>query len=178
MTDPESSSLPYPFRTEIPRGDSRPRQVCQSCGFIHYVNPKVIVGSVVFHGELILLCKRSIEPRSGYWTLPAGFLEERETTEEGARREAREEALADIEIDALLAIYNIPHISQVQLIYRATLNNPDGFGVGEESEAVELFRRDEIPWDELAFPTVQWALEQSEVVAGQTAFPPFSNPTL
>jgi ADP-ribose pyrophosphatase YjhB (NUDIX family) len=106
---------------QIPEGDNRERKVCPECGFIDYENPKVVVGSVVTSGERILLCRRAIEPRKGYWTIPAGYLELHESTEDGARREAQEEATATIEIDGVLAVYTIPRISQVQLIYRAHL---------------------------------------------------------
>ncbi len=149
--------------------------ICDSCGWIDYVNPKVVVGAVCTFGAKILLCRRAINPRKGFWTLPAGYLEEHETTEDGARREAREEALAEITLDRLLAVYNIPRLSQVQLIYRATLAEPV-FGVGEESLEVALFDWDEIPWDDIAFPTVLWALQNHRAVMGQTDFAPFTNP--
>lgn len=165
----------YPFGLQVPEGDSRERHVCQDCGWIHYVNPKIVVGAVVTHEDRFLLCKRAIEPRLGYWTIPAGYMEERETTEEGAKREALEEANAHIRIDALLAVYNIPRISQVQLIYRATLVNP-AFSPGEESLDVQLYGWDEIPWQDLAFPSVLWSLRQFREVEGQAAFAPFGNP--
>ena len=134
------------------------RYVCGRCGHIHYTNPKIVVGSVVAHGDRILLCRRAIEPRKGLWTLPAGFLEEHETPEDGARREAREEACADIQLEALLAVYTVAHISQVQLMYRARLPTQE-FAAGPESLDVRLFAWNEIPWDELAFPSVKWALQ-------------------
>jgi len=165
----------HSFSKRLPDGDSRERMVCDSCGWIDYVNPKVVVGAVCTFGTRILLCRRAINPRKGFWTLPAGYLEEHETTEEGARREAREEALAEITLDRLLAVYNIPRLSQVQLIYRATLAEPV-FGVGEESLEVGLFEWDEIPWNEIAFPTVLWALQNHRAVMGQTDFAPFTNP--
>ena len=93
-----------PFALRVPEGDNREREVCESCGFVNYVNPKVVVGAVIAHENRILLCRRAIHPRKGFWTIPAGYMEERETTEDGARREAQEEALADIEIDAMLAV--------------------------------------------------------------------------
>ncbi len=163
------------FSRSVPEGDNRERLVCGSCGWIHYDNPKVIVGSVCAWEDRILLCRRAIAPRTGYWTLPAGYLEEHESTEAGAAREAREEARADIRIDALLAIYTISRISQVQLIYRAVLNGPE-IGAGPESQEVGLFRWEEIPWSELAFPTVRWALEQFREVRGRDVFQPFGNP--
>src|SRR3974390_3546119 len=113
------------FERRIPEGDTVERYVCGRCGHVHYSNPKIVVGSVVAHEGLILLCRRAIEPRKGLWTLPAGYLEEHESPEDGARREAREEACADIRIDALLAVYTVAHISQVQLMYRASLASPD-----------------------------------------------------
>ena len=116
---------PDHFSRRMPEGDNRERLVCDSCGFVSYENPKLVVGSVCTWGDRILLCKRAIEPRRGFWTLPAGYLEVREATSDGAAREAWEEAMARIEIDALLAVYNIPRISQVQVIYRARLLSPD-----------------------------------------------------
>ena len=152
-------SLRGPSVTLVPDGDNRERQVCPDCGFINYENPKIVVGSVAQWQDRILLCRRAINPRRGFWTLPAGYLELNEATAEGARREALEEALAEIAIDGLLAVYSIPRISQVQLIYRAHLVSPD-IAAGPESLEVGLFRWDEIPWDELAFPSVKWALDQ------------------
>lgn len=160
----------------VPAGDDRERLVCPDCGFINYQNPKIVVGSVVAHADRILLCRRDIAPRRGYWTIPAGYLEHHETAENGARREASEEALARLDIDALLAVYTIPRISQVQLIYRATLTNPDGIGAGDETQAVGLFTWDDIPWDALAFPSVRWALDHWRAVAGRQVFAPFANP--
>ena len=162
------------FELKIPEGEDRHREVCGTCGFINYVNPKVVVGSVVAFGDRILLCKRAIAPRLGSWTLPAGVLEERETAEEGAMREAMEEACAKIEIDGLLGCYSVPRISQVQLMYRARLVDP-AIAPGPESTDVKLVTWDEIPWDELAFPSVKWALEHfAEWKAGAAA--PFTNP--
>lgn len=163
------------FTRRVPTGDSLPRDICDHCGFIHYDNPKIVVGSVVTLGDRFLMCRRAIEPRKGFWTLPAGFMEHGETTEEGARREAREEANADIRIRDLLAIYNIPRIAQVQIMYRAELLSPD-VSPGTESLAVALFGWDEIPWGELAFPSVHWALTQFRAVADRSAIAPFANP--
>ncbi len=160
-----------PIHRRVPPGDNLERLVCDECGFVNYVNPKVVVGSVCVWEDRFLLCKRAIDPRKGYWTMPAGFLEERETAIEGAMREAREEALAEIEIDALLGVYSIPRISQVQLIYRARLLSPD-VAAGPESEAVGLFAWDEIPWGDLAFPSVHWALGHFREAAGRTDFAP------
>jgi ADP-ribose pyrophosphatase YjhB (NUDIX family) len=165
----------YRFSKQVPEGDTHERQVCTDCGWIHYVNPKIVVGAVITRGERILLCRRAIEPRLGFWTIPAGYMEERETSEAGAMREAQEEACADIRIDALLAVYNIPRISQVQLIYRATLASLE-FSAGPESLEAKLFHWDEIPWDELAFPSVHWALQHHRSVIGRDNFPAFGNP--
>ena len=176
---PQSRKPPPPpaphFAWRVPEGDTTERHVCGRCGHVHYANPKIVVGAVVTHGDRILLCRRAIEPRKTFWTLPAGYLEEHETPEDGARREAREEANADIVIDALLAVYAVPHISQVQLMYRASLAQP-GFSPGPESLDVALFEWDDIPWTELAFPSVQWALDHYRVVRGKAVFAPFSNP--
>jgi ADP-ribose pyrophosphatase YjhB (NUDIX family) len=143
----------------IPEGDNRERMVCPDCGFVQYENPKIVVGSVCVFGDRFLLCRRAIDPRRGYWTLPAGYLELNESTPDGARREAWEEARTEILIDGLLAVYDIPRISQVQIIYRAHLAAPQ-YAAGPESLEVRLFAWDEIPWDELAFPSVRWALDQ------------------
>jgi ADP-ribose pyrophosphatase YjhB (NUDIX family) len=158
----------------VPPGDSLPRLVCDHCGFIRYENPKVVVGSVVTLGDRYLMCRRAIEPRRGYWTLPAGFMELDETPAEGAAREAREEACAEIAIDGLLAVYSIRHIGQIQLIYRATLRSE--VEPGPESEAVALLLWDEIPWAEIAFPSVRWALHQHRSLAGAPIGAPFGNP--
>jgi ADP-ribose pyrophosphatase YjhB (NUDIX family) len=177
MSDTTSSNpeLLGPVTRRVPHGDNRERLVCDDCGFINYVNPKIVVGSVVTLGDKFLLCRRAIDPRDGYWTIPAGFMEERETTIEGAMREAWEEAYAKIEIDALLGIYNIPRISQVQMIYRARLVDPD-VKAGEETREVGLFTWDEIPWDDLAFPSVRWALDHWRRTRDQTDFAAFPEP--
>jgi ADP-ribose pyrophosphatase YjhB (NUDIX family) len=147
----------------IPEGDNRERMICAECGFILYDNPKIVVGSVPRWGDRLLLCRRAIHPRKGYWTLPAGYLELNESTSAGAEREAWEEAFARICIEGLLAIYDIPRISQVQLIYRARLLDPE-VAPGPESLEVGLFGWEEIPWEELAFPSVRWALTQEREV--------------
>ncbi|UCG89393.1 MAG: NUDIX hydrolase [Gemmatimonadota bacterium] len=163
------------FQRKIPPGDTHPRLVCADCGFIYYENPKLVVGSVCEWSDRVLLCRREIEPRFGYWTIPAGYMEARETTIEGAQREAWEEARARIEIDSLLGVYSIPRISQVQLIYRARLLTPD-VEAGDETSEVALFAWDAIPWGELAFPSVRWALRHSREVVGQSIYTPFTNP--
>jgi len=152
MSDSESH-----FSRRVPDGDDRERLVCEACGFIHYENPKVVVGTVAHHGGRILLCRRAIPPRKGYWTLPAGYLELGETPEAGAHREAWEESHAQLDIEQLLGVYAITRISQVQLIYRARLVSPD-VAAGPESAEVALFDWDGIPWDTIAFPSVHWAL--------------------
>lgn len=159
----------------VPEGDNRERAVCDDCGYIAYVNPKIVVGAVCEYEGRILICRRDIEPRRGFWTLPAGFLEEGETTEAGARREAREEALARITITALLGVYNVARISQVHLFYKARLEGGQ-CGVGEETAEVALVRYDEIPWEEIAFPSVEWALERYAEVRGTDRFAPFLFP--
>ncbi len=168
---PESGS----FILRTPDGDNRQRLVCVDCGFIRYENPKVVVGAVCSWKERILLCRRAIDPRKGYWTLPAGFLELNESTWEGVRREAMEEANARLALEGVLAVYDLPRISQVQIIYRARLLSPD-VSPGPESEEVALFRWEEIPWEELAFPTVRWALEHDRETRGKTSFPARRNP--
>src|ERR1700755_1113500 len=120
------------FVRRVPEGDTMERYVCGDCGHVVYANPKIVVGSVVTYGDRILMCRRAIEPRKGFWTLPAGYLEENETPEDGARREAREEADCEIVLDGLLAVYTITRLSQVQLMYRARLPR-EAFGVGTES---------------------------------------------
>lgn len=159
----------------VPEGDNRERMVCADCGYVLYDNPKIVVGAVVRWGERILLCRRAINPRRGFWTLPAGYLELNESTSAGAEREVWEEACARIAIEGLLAIYNIPRISQVQLIYRARLLDPS-VAAGPESLEVELFGWDEIPWDEIAFPSVRWALHHEREALASGDFAPRGNP--
>jgi ADP-ribose pyrophosphatase YjhB (NUDIX family) len=155
MTEPDRHT--GPSVRAIPEGDNRERMICAECGYILYDNPKIVVGSVARWGDKVLLCRRSIEPRRGFWTLPAGYLELNESTSAGAQREAWEEARATIEIEGLLAVYDIPRLSQVQLVYRARLVDP-AVEPGPESLEVGLFGWDEIPWDDIAFPSVRWAL--------------------
>lgn len=162
------------FEVRIPRGDDRARRVCRHCDFIDYENPRIVAGSVVTSGARILLCRRAIAPREGFWTLPAGFMEKGETVEEAARREAREEACAALEIDRVLAIYTVARIAQVQIMFRARLVSD--ISAGPESREVALFDWADIPWSELAFPTVAWALTHHAETRGQDDFPPFSNP--
>ena len=145
------------FELKIPDGDTAERQVCTTCGYVAYENPKIVVGTVVVDAGRVLLCRRAIEPRSGFWTLPAGYLELNETTEEGARREAQEEAGANIVLDGILAVYNISRIGQVQIIYRGRMDTP-AISAGIESLEVGFFSWEDIPWDSIAFPSVIWAL--------------------
>ena len=143
----------------IPEGDDRLRHVCDSCDTIHYSNPRVIVGCVPEYEGKILMCKRSIDPRSGYWTLPAGFMENGETTVQGAARETWEEARAEVVGQQLYRLFDVPGINQVYMFYRASI--VDGvYGVGSESAQVELFSEDEIPWREIAFPVVYHTLRE------------------
>lgn len=167
--------LPSRFQRLVPPGDGLERDVCSTCGYVHYVNPKIVTGSIVRHDGRILICRRAISPRVNFWTLPAGFMELGETVEQAAMREAREEANADIVIDRLLAVYTIPRISQVQIMYLAHLATPH-FSAGPESLEVKLVSWDEMPWDELAFPSVRWALDQYRSVERKADFPPFANP--
>lgn len=144
---------------KVPPGDHAPRQVCPACGTVHYRNPKVIVGCVPeWTDGRILMCRRNIEPRLGRWTFPAGFLEMGESSGEGAAREAREESQAEVEITSLLCVINVPYVSQVYMIHRARLLREE-FGVTPESSEVRLMREDEIPWEEIAFPTIYQSLK-------------------
>lgn len=152
------SSCGHSVEHRIPEGDNRHRYVCPNCETIHYQNPRIVAGTVPVWEGKILLCRRAIEPRYGYWTLPAGFMENSETTNEAAARETLEEALAEVSIEGLYTIIHVPHIDQVHMFYRATLTN-GSFGAGEESLESQLFSIDEIPWDELSFPTVRRTLE-------------------
>lgn len=143
----------------VPDGDHLPRHVCPACGHIQYRNPKVIVGVVPEAPDgRILMCRRAIEPRLGLWTFPAGFMELGETSGEGAAREAREEALADVAIGGLLMVINVPYVSQVYMIHRGRMTS-ERFGPTHESSEVRLMREDEIPWDDIAFPTIWHSLK-------------------
>jgi len=166
---------PGSFIRRVPEGDDRERLVCRECGFVHYENPKVVVGSVCVWDDRILLCRRAINPRKGFWTLPAGYLELHETTADGALREAWEEARAKIEIEGVLAVYTITRLSQVQVIYRARLVTPE-VAAGPESAEVDLFRWPEIPWPDIAFPSVRWALTQYREAVDRGAFHARGNP--
>lgn len=148
-----------PVIYDIPADDNRLRAICSECAYIHYENPRLVVGCIAEWEGRILLCRRDIEPRHGFWTLPAGFMENGETTAEAAMREALEESCADIAIDAPFAMVCISHISQIHLFYRGQLR--DGrFAAGEETQEARLFSAAEIPWDDLAFRSVSFALER------------------
>lgn len=170
------SRLPIRFAPKVPADDDRTREVCDHCGFVDYRNPRIVVGSVATWDGLILMCRRAIEPRIGFWTLPAGYLEVGETPAEGAAREAWEEARADLAIRDLFAIYTIRRISQVQLIYRAHLRRPD-VTPGPESQEVRLFSPDDLPAPEtIAFPSVRWALAQFREAGDAEVLAPRVNP--
>jgi ADP-ribose pyrophosphatase YjhB (NUDIX family) len=165
-----------PVELKRPEGDLLDRHVCIACGEIHYQNPKVVVGAVCSWQDKVLLCRRAIEPRAGFWTIPAGYLEIGESTEQGAAREAWEEARARIAIDGLLAVYNVIRIGQVQLHYRARLVSPE-VAAGPETRELDLFAWDAIPWAELAFPTVHWVLQRAIALRGHAGpYPPALGP--
>ncbi len=156
----------------VPEGDNLPRHVCGSCGNIHYQNPKIVAGCIPEWQGKVLLCKRAIEPRYGLWTIPAGFMENLETVEQAAARETDEEARARVDIAGLYGIYNIPHISQVYMIFRGQL--VDGaFAPGPESLETRLYEEHEIPWRELAFPVVIRALQRYFEDRRRGVFEPF-----
>lgn len=148
-----------PVSVRIPPGDNLPRHVCTRCNTVHYQNPKVIVGTLAIWDERILLCRRAIEPRAGLWTLPAGFMENNETCGDAAMRETREEAGALIRLGPMFTFVDIPHISQIHIIYRATLLAPD-LNPGEESIEAFLFPEADIPWEEIAFRSIEYTLRR------------------
>ena len=143
---------------KVPEGDTLPRYVCGQCATIHYENPKVVVGCVPEHKGRILLCKRAIEPRLGYWTVPAGFMENGETLQEGAARETLEEAEAQVEVGELFAIVDVVRAQQVHMLFRARMLN-ERYGAGHESLEVRLIEPEDIPWDDIAFASVRFGLE-------------------
>lgn len=146
-----------PVEMRIPPGDNLPRAVCTACGSIHYDNPRIVVGCVPEWQGRILLCQRAIEPRRGYWTTPAGFMENGETLQAGAARESLEEAQARVEVGSLLSITHVLHARQVHVNFRGRLI--DGkFGAGAESLQVGLYEESQIPWDQIAFPSIEFAL--------------------
>lgn len=153
------SNCGAPVRRKIPPGDHLPRYVCDACQTIHYQNPKIVSGCIPEWEDQILLCRRAIEPRYGRWTVPAGFMENGETTEQAAARETLEEACAEVEITELYSVFSLPHISQVYLLFRGRLRRPE-FSPSPESLEVRLFRQEEIPWSEMAFQAVHQTLQR------------------
>jgi ADP-ribose pyrophosphatase YjhB (NUDIX family) len=153
------SNCGRPLVERIPEGDSRRRYVCEKCNIIHYQNPKIVAGCLPEWKGRLLLCRRAIEPRYGLWTLPAGFMENGESTEQAAARETLEEACARVVDLKLYGVFSIPHISQVYMMFRAQLESED-FGPGDESLEVRLFEEHEVPWETLAFPVVRRTLER------------------
>jgi ADP-ribose pyrophosphatase YjhB (NUDIX family) len=151
------SNCGVPISLRVPPGDNLPRHVCDACGSIFYQNPRMIVGCIAEWGDRILLCRRAIEPRYGLWTLPAGFMENGETVAQAAARETLEEACARVEIGAMYSFINVPHISQVHIMFRAKLLESQ-YAAGAESLEVKLFQEEEIPWNELAFATIRETL--------------------
>lgn len=164
------------FVRRVPEGDNRERLVCPSCGHVAYENPKIVVGSVIVLERRVLLCRRAIPPRRGLWTLPAGYLELGALVEEGARREALEEAEADIALDGILGVFTISRIGQVQVIFRARFAGGPRFAPGTESLEVGLFAWAEIPWTAIAFPSVIWALNAWHVAGDGPLGAPARNP--
>ena len=153
------SSCGHPVQYRVPPGDQRPRAVCAHCGAIHYQNPLIVAGCVVEHAGRILLCRRAIEPRRGYWTNPAGFMELGETLQRAAERETQEEALADVTLGSMLSVTNILQTGQVHIFFRAMLPDPR-YGSGAESLEVRLFDEAEIPWQDMAFRSSTFALQR------------------
>ena len=166
------------FVRRIPEGDNRERMICADCGHVVYDNPKVVVGSGVVAGDAVLMCRRAIEPRRGFWTLPAGYLEHGETLEEGAAREAWEEAQAEIVLDGILGVFSISRIGQVQVIFRGRFASPSAprFAAGPESLEVALFPWAGIPRADIAFPSVIWALEAWRRLGAEPLGVPAGNP--
>lgn len=148
-----------PVQLATPAGDHLPRYVCAACGTIHYQNPRLVVGCVPEHEGRILLCRRAIEPRRGYWTVPAGFMENGETLQEAAARESREEALAEVTIGSLLSVVHVLHAEQVHVFFRATLPAAR-YAAGAESLEVTLVEVADIPWGDIAFPSTDFTLRR------------------
>ena len=157
-------------RVGVPEGDNRERYICDHCSTVHYNNPKVVAGCIAHWGDKVLMCRRAIEPRQGLWTVPAGFMENGETTYEGAVRETLEEANARVAVDDLYVTVNLPHINQVYMLFRGRLLDLD-FSPGDESLEVELMAEKDIPWDRVAFPTVTEALKLYFADSARGTFP-------
>jgi ADP-ribose pyrophosphatase YjhB (NUDIX family) len=153
------SNCGAPVESKIPAGDHLPRFVCTGCHMVHYKNPLLVLGCVPEWENKILLCKRAIEPRLGFWTVPAGFMENGETMEAAAARECYEEALAKVEIRSLLAVVNVTRANQVHVMFRAQMLKPE-FGPGTESLEVGLYDESEIPWSDLAFESGVYTLRK------------------
>ena len=143
---------------KTPSGDERQRAVCTNCGYIHYENPTIVAGILPRYKDQILLCKRAIKPQKGFWTIPSGFMELNETVEEAALREAQEEAGVTAQIDQLYCLYNLPHIGQVYMLYLATMDTQE-FKEGIETQEARFFDLEDIPWDDIAFSSVTFALK-------------------
>ena len=152
------SNCAQPVMRKVPPGDNLPRFVCESCHTIYYQNPKIVAGCIPEWEDKILLCRRAIEPRYGLWTFPAGFMEEGESVERAAARESLEEAECDVEVTSLYAVFSVPQVSQVYMVFRGRMRTPD-FKAGTESLEVKLCHPNEIPWDALAFPVIQETLK-------------------
>ncbi|MBB6520739.1 NUDIX hydrolase [Pseudoteredinibacter isoporae] len=154
----------------IPAGDLRERHICNQCSRIHYENPKLVVGVIAHWQDQVLLCRRGIEPQKGLWCLPAGFMENGESSDEGAMREAEEETRAQLEIESLYAVYNLPHINQTYMYYLAKLITPK-VEAGLETLEAQLFKQHEIPWSQLAYPSIAAALQQFFIDQKRGQFP-------
>ena len=155
----DETQKPGPSVWTVPHGDDRSRLTCPDCGYISYDNPKIIAAVVPTWEDRYLICRRAINPRKGFWTVPAGFLELNETTAAGAAREAWEEARITVEVTGLIGIYEIPRISQLYVIHSGRMTAPD-HAPGPESQETRLVTWEEIPWDDLAFPSIRWSLER------------------
>ncbi len=153
----------------MPEGDHIPRHVCDACHTVHYRNPLLVVGAVATWENRILMCKRAIEPRRGFWTVPAGFMENDETMQEAAARETQEEALAKIEVGDMFAAINVLRVNQVHVMFLARMSTPE-FGAGDESLESRLMLPEEIPWPELAFPSISYTLERYVEDLGRRRF--------
>jgi len=143
----------------VPEGDQRPRFVCSACGTVHYQNPRIVAGCVPEWQGRILLCRRAIEPRRGYWTTPAGFMEIGETLPQAAARETLEEAVAQVSIGSMLAVVDVVYAAQVHVNFRARLQQPE-FAVGAESLEVGLYEEEQVPWDDIAFESTRFSLRR------------------